>query len=134
MVVVDRFSKMVHFVPYSKTLDATNIADLYFKEIVKLHGIQKTITFDQDSKFKSHFWRTLWRKLGTHLLLRTTYHPQINGQTKVVNRSLGSLLRSFVEKNIRDWDLVLPQVEFAHYHSTYQSTSYSPFQVVYGQN
>jgi hypothetical protein len=47
---------------------------------------------------------------------------------------LGSLLRSFVEKNIRDWDLVLPQVEFAHYHSTYQSTSYSPFQVVYGQN
>jgi hypothetical protein len=55
MVVVDRFSKLAHFVPYSKTIDAINVVDFYFKEIVKLHGISKTITSDRDLKFIGHF-------------------------------------------------------------------------------
>ena len=105
MVVVDQFSKMAHFVPCLKTLDASHVAYLYFKEIVKLHDILKTITSNRDTKFMSHFWWTLWKKLGTKLQFSSSHHRQTNGKIEVVNRSLGNLLRSSVKRNIRQWDL-----------------------------
>ncbi|XP_022859696.1 uncharacterized protein LOC111380384 [Olea europaea var. sylvestris] len=110
-VVVDRFSKMAHFIPCSKTSDASKVAMLFFNEIVKLYGLPKTIVSDRDVRFTSHFWRTLWHKMGTKLKFSTAYHPQTDGQIEVVNRSLAQI---------------------AYNSSINRSLSMSPFEAVHG--
>jgi len=82
----------------------------------------------------SHFWKTLWGKLGTKLLFSTTCHPQTDGQTEVVNRTLGQMLRCFISGNPRVWEDLLPHVEFAYNRVVNSTTSQSPFEVVYGFN
>ena len=94
---------------YKKTSDATRVAELFFSEIVRLHGVPRIVTSDRDTQFLGHFCRTLWEKMGTKLQFNSAYHPQTDGKIGVVNRSLGNLLRSIVGEKPKQWDLALPQ-------------------------
>ena len=80
-VVVDKLTKVAHFIPVKTTHKVSNIANIYKKEVAKLHGILKAIVSDRDSKFTSNFWKGLFEGFGTSLNMSTSYHPQADGQT-----------------------------------------------------
>src|SRR3954471_5490139 len=79
-VVIDRFSKVAHFLPIKETISASQLADLYVSRIVSLHGIPLEISSDRGSIFTSKFWDSFQEAMGTHLKFSTAYHPQSQGQ------------------------------------------------------
>ena len=72
--------------------------------------------------------------MGTKLLFSTTCHPQTDGQTEVVNRTLSTLLRAIIKKNLKTWEDCFPHGEFAYNRAVHFATKYSPFEIVYGFN
>ena len=95
-VVVDRLTKYAQFFAISAHYTATQVAKLLFREFFRLHGLPKTIISDKDSRFMGGFWQELFWLVGTELTPSTSYHPQMDGQTKIVNKWLEGYLRNYV--------------------------------------
>ena len=125
---------MGHFIPCRTANDASHIAHLFFKEVVQIHGLPLSIVLDRDVKFMSHFWKILWKKLGTNMSFGSAYHPQTNGQIEVVNRMLGNLLSCLTKEYGQSWDVIISQVEYAYNDSKNKTNRKSPFEIVYGMH
>ena len=81
-VIVDRLTKSAHFLPVHTTYTMDRYAEIYVKEIVRLHGVPLSIVSDRDSRFTPSFWKSLHKALGTRLAFSTAFHPQTDGQSE----------------------------------------------------
>jgi hypothetical protein len=99
-----------------------------------LHGLPISIVSNHDKTFVGHFWRTLWKKLGTNISFSSSYHPNNDGKTKVVNRRLGNIFRSLVYENRKQWDQMLFQDEFPYNDLPNRRMGMIPFHIVYGMH
>jgi len=134
LVVVDRFTKMAHFIAMKATADAPAVAKLFIDHIYRLHGMPSSIISDRDSRFTSRFWRTLMSLSGSKLSMSTAFHPQTDGQTERVNRILEDILRHYVSADQKNWDTLLSFAEFTYNNKVSVSTGYSPFYLQSGQH
>lgn len=133
-VIVDKCSKMIHLIPTTTTVTAPELAILFFREVVRHHGLPSSIISDRDPRFTSSFWSELWKRLDTQLAMSTAYHPQSDGQTERANRTIEDMLRAYVNQRQDDWDHHLTAAEIAYNNSKQATTGYSPYFLNYGQH
>jgi hypothetical protein len=132
LTVVDRFSKYCHFIPLAHPYSAGSVAQAFFADIVRLHGVPQSIVSDRDPVFTSTFWAELMRLMGTKLQLTSAFHPQSDGQSESANRVVVMYLRCLTGDRPRQWLRWLPWAEYL-FNTAYQnSLRDTPFRVVYG--
>ena len=131
-VVVDRLTKSAHFLQVRTKYSLDKLAELYIKEIVRLHGIPVSIISYRDPRFTSRFWGKLQKALGTRLNFSTAFHPQKDGQSERVIQILEDMLRSCVIDLEGSWDRHIGLVEYVYNNSFQSSIGMAPYEALYG--
>jgi hypothetical protein len=132
LVVVDRHSKMAHFIPANTTDTAATFARQFIDRVFRLHGLPADIVSDRGPIFRSRWWKEVLRSLRVTPNMSTAHHPQSDGQTERVNQILEQYLRTYCDYLQDDWCDLLPLAEFAYNNAPQASTGDSPFYLNYG--
>jgi IS30 family transposase len=114
LTVVDRFSKYCHFIPLGHSYTAESVAQAFFAEIVRLHGVPQSMVSDRDPVFTSVFWQELMRLIGAKIHMTSAFHPQSDGQTEAANKVITMYLRCFTGDRPRQWLCWLPWAEYIY--------------------
>jgi len=130
-IAVNRLTKYAHFIAMKKSDSAKQIAEIFCKNIYKLHGFPKVIVSDRDAKFKGNFWKALFNNIGTYLNMNSAYHPQTDGQTEVVNKCLEAYLRCYATEKQNRWVQWLHLVEWWSNSTYHMSAKMMSFQALY---
>ena len=116
-VIIDKLTRTAHFLPVHTTYSTKKYAELYLDQIIRLHGVPKTIISDHGAQFVARFLEQLQASLGTKLIRSSAYHPQTDGKTERVNQILEDMLRACVIQYDKNWDKCLTLVEFSYNNS-----------------
>jgi len=134
LVVVDRYFKYITFIPAPKEYSAEQAARLFFKHVVKYWGLPRSIVVsDRDTRFTGRFWMELFKLMGSELNFSTSFHPQSDGQTEMVNALLELYWKHYVSANQKDWAKLLDVAQFSYNLQRSESTGRSSFEIVTGQ-
>jgi hypothetical protein len=131
-VVIDLFSKMAILITCKKNITTIDTAKLFFERVWVHFVIPRTIISDRDNGFLNTFCSSRWLLLDTKLTKSTSFHPQTNGQTEVVNWMIVHILRMYNYKHPRTSDESLPYVQHSYNMALHSSIDHSPFQVGLG--
>lgn len=134
LVVIDRLSKYAHFILLKHPYTARVVAEIFIKEVERLHGIPASILSNRDPIFVSSFWKELFKLQETQLKISIAYHPQTDGQTKVINRCLETFLRYFILDLPKSWLQWLSWVEFWYNTTFHISIGTTLFEAIYGRH
>jgi hypothetical protein len=132
-VIINRLTKVTHFIPIKMMYTGPQLAELYISKIISLHGVPKKIVFDRGTQFTSKFYESLHEPMDTKLNFSLAYHPQTDGQIEQVNQILEDMLRTFALQYGRCWDKILPYAEFFYNNSYQESLKMAPFEMLYGR-
>uniref|UniRef100_A0A3B4TPF0 Gypsy retrotransposon integrase-like protein 1 n=1 Tax=Seriola dumerili TaxID=41447 RepID=A0A3B4TPF0_SERDU len=132
LTIIDRFSKMAHFVPLAKLPSAKETAEAMLSHVFRLHGLPQDVVSDRGPQFVSRFWKEFCRLIGATSSLSSGFHPQSNGQTERYNQELETGLRCLVSQNPSLWSEQLVWIEYAHNSLPVSATGLSPFHCVFG--
>ena len=135
LVVMDRASLMVHLIPTSKGTSARDVANLFISNIVRLHGIPRTVHSDRDARLINNFWSELCRILDIDHRPTTAYRPSSNGLVERMNQTIGNLLRNLTystSNRFTDWTEKLPLLEISINNSNVLRSKYTPYFLNYG--
>ncbi|MCO5575207.1 hypothetical protein L7F22_029004 [Adiantum nelumboides] len=127
--IVDRFSKQAHFIPVQKQITVEQMANTFVVTMFKYHGMSTSLLLCMTGLF----WQALWQNLHSTLRFSSSYHPQTDGQSEIVNSAVLDLLKRYVSADyLAQWEHYLPLVEFAYNNTIHSSTSKAPFEIVEG--
>ena len=127
LTFIDRLTKQAHFVATKTVVNAVDTADLYIHNVFRLHGLSRSIVSDRDPRFTSEVYRNIFSRLSVDLRFSTANHPQTDGLTEKVHRTIEQILRSVVHHRQTNWEDMLPLCEFAYNDMIQASTCETPF-------
>ena len=132
VVICDRFSRMIHIRECSTHPTAKEAAKLFIAMVIRAHGTPRTILTDRGTQFESILWFEVMEMLGSRVSLASTHHPQSNGLTERMNRTLIAMIKRTCHKEHAGWVEALPLLEFAYNNSIHRATGVAPFEVCNG--